>query len=246
MNQENFWDKKALDFPRYDEKNSEFQQKIITILEQNSMLDKNSHILDIGCGTGVYTLALAKKAKKITALDISSSMLNILKDDAKKLHVEDKIQTLHSPWNECRLKKEYDLIFASLSAAFNSVDDYEKLNSCSKKYVCFLDFIDSHGINFEEILHQEYGINKRSFDDCKNLTNWLTSKNIDFKSVPLQNKTTRAISPKLAIDKIKQLTKNSHINISDSEILELLKPITIEDKINYIVDMKLMLVYWEV
>ena len=44
---------------------------------------KNKKILDAGCGSGIYTKLLAKKGGKVSALDLSKTMLDIAKEYCK-------------------------------------------------------------------------------------------------------------------------------------------------------------------
>jgi ubiquinone/menaquinone biosynthesis C-methylase UbiE len=46
---------------------------------KNFVGNKNANILEIGCGTGIFTKALAKTCKNITAIDISPDLLKIAK-----------------------------------------------------------------------------------------------------------------------------------------------------------------------
>lgn len=46
---------------------------------------KSDIILDIGCGTGRFTIPIAKKCKKVIAVDISEEMLGVAKDKSKNI-----------------------------------------------------------------------------------------------------------------------------------------------------------------
>jgi ubiquinone/menaquinone biosynthesis C-methylase UbiE len=48
-----------------------------------SAVDKKKQILDAGCGTGRFAVFFAEKGKKVTAMDISDSMLEKTKEKAK-------------------------------------------------------------------------------------------------------------------------------------------------------------------
>ena len=45
-------------------------------------------VLEIGCGTGLYTLELARMAKEVVAVDVSGGMLNVLERKAANGHLE--------------------------------------------------------------------------------------------------------------------------------------------------------------
>ena len=51
----------------------------------NSKIPRNKQlIVDVGCGTGLYSAALLKNVRKIEAVDINKGMLNIAKEKMKK------------------------------------------------------------------------------------------------------------------------------------------------------------------
>ncbi len=57
---------------------------------------ENPRILDIGCGSGVPTIELAKFSKgKIVALDIDGSQLELLERKLQELRLEDRIEILN-------------------------------------------------------------------------------------------------------------------------------------------------------
>lgn len=55
-------------------------------------LPKKGHILDLGCGTGVYAVPLAKKGYDITLVDISKGLLDHAVKDMKKNKLENKLK----------------------------------------------------------------------------------------------------------------------------------------------------------
>ena len=49
-------------------------------LEEDINYDKNTRILDIGCGTGRHSIELAKRGYQVVGIDLSDSLLNRAKD----------------------------------------------------------------------------------------------------------------------------------------------------------------------
>ncbi len=52
-----------------------------------SFVKKSDRVLEIGSGTGLYTLELARRAKEVVAVDMSDRMLGILKSKAQDEHL---------------------------------------------------------------------------------------------------------------------------------------------------------------
>lgn len=247
MSQKELWDKKAINFPRYNKEDDKFQQKVIKILKDENIITANTTVLDIGSGTGVYTIPIAKEAKEILALDISSTMLELLEEDSWNYNVNDKIKTINSNWQEFESKEKFDLVFASLSAAFSDDRDFEKILNYSKKHICFLDFVDDKGSNFEELLFNTYEVDKITFNDLENKKRWLDSKNINYKTIALENTYTTLLELDVALIKIKEILNHSKkkVNLKNEEIVTLLKPLMIGKKVSFVMNMKLELLYWE-
>lgn len=59
-------------------------EKITTQREIDKLINANSKVLDIGAGTGVYTIHLATKVKEVTAFEPSSSNFKTLEIKAKE------------------------------------------------------------------------------------------------------------------------------------------------------------------
>lgn len=81
------WDKKASTFPRYSEELNAVQKGVFEALSGWGVEFSGKKLIDIGCGTGVWTLHLAQKAKSVVGLDSSKEMLKVLQEDAKWLNL---------------------------------------------------------------------------------------------------------------------------------------------------------------
>lgn len=124
-------------------------------------LTKDMTVLDIGCGAGVYTIALAEKVSHAVGFDLSLKMIQFAKERAQKSGA-DNVEFIAGDWNEFDIKKEgfekkFDLVFAHMTPGINSAETFEKMLACSKKH-CFLvksarrkDFIMDQVINLAGI-----------------------------------------------------------------------------------------------
>lgn len=111
--QASIWDEKSSSYPRCKAilQNSFESQIINKFIELG--INFNSHIVDVGCGTGIFSLYIAKLAKSVLCVDISLKMLEILKNDANNLGVNIDIFC----GNFWQIDKKFDLAFLSRSPA---------------------------------------------------------------------------------------------------------------------------------
>lgn len=127
------WDSQAGD-PTYHHLYDGF----LDLMEQEHMLDKSFDVLDVGCGVGIYSIALAEKAHTVTGVDISPKMLahgNQIIAESKIGNVSLKLMD----WNTVDLaqngmNERFDLVFAHNTPAVCDVDTFEKLNSASRRF----------------------------------------------------------------------------------------------------------------
>jgi cyclopropane fatty-acyl-phospholipid synthase-like methyltransferase len=89
---------------------------------ENIELNAQMHVLDFGAGTGLISSQIAPYVEKITAVDISQSMLDKL---IAKQESTDKVQTLCQDITIEPIGKEYDLIMSAM--AMHHVEDTDNL-----------------------------------------------------------------------------------------------------------------------
>jgi len=82
------------------------------IESSKEFLEKDNYVLDFGCGSGAITNKLAKGAKAIEAIDISSGMLEFAKRQAERTSI-DNINYIQTSIFDERFKNEtFDIVLA--------------------------------------------------------------------------------------------------------------------------------------
>ena len=104
----------------------------------NLIKKKNIDILDIGCGTGMYSIELSKLGHKVIATDFSEEMINKAKLNSK-INNEKCLFLVHDAENHLPRKfskKQFDLIIFNSSWEFipKPVKALENLKNHLKKY----------------------------------------------------------------------------------------------------------------
>lgn len=75
---------------------------------QQLPLTKQSTIIDLGCGIGKYSLLLARKGHRVTAVDISSKSLNLVKTQAIRYGIK-TIHTYRGDFSTVIFKNKYEI-----------------------------------------------------------------------------------------------------------------------------------------
>ncbi len=93
-------------------------------------IGKTSLVLDLGCGTGSMTLALARRGYDMTGIDISPEMLNVARARAEKAGVSERILWL------CQDMTEFEL-YGTVEAVVSCLDSVNHLLSRDEVRDCF-------------------------------------------------------------------------------------------------------------
>lgn len=138
-----FWDKKAKKYPLpYD---ASVYQRTIYVLDRIRKMGCSffqKEVLEIGAGTGVYTIPIAKESKRIVAIDPSDEMLNILIEQTKLYNIGN-IEIIKAFWQEIEIeerkfKKAFDVVISAMTPAIKTEEDLVKMEDCSKKWCIYV------------------------------------------------------------------------------------------------------------
>ncbi|WMJ77278.1 MULTISPECIES: class I SAM-dependent methyltransferase [unclassified Sedimentibacter] len=90
------FDNSASDYDAwYTDKKGSFVDKVETGLAFEMMeIKKGMKILDVGCGTGNFSVKLAKKGCSVTGIDVSDEMLSIARKKASDLNLDIELMNM--------------------------------------------------------------------------------------------------------------------------------------------------------
>ena len=157
-------------------------KKIAQQIKKNIDLNKNMHIIDFGSGTGLLLEALSKDINKVTAIDISASMTNILRE--KNLSCQIDIKELDLTKEDLDLK--VDGIVSSMT--IHHIKDvkslfkkfYNMLNN--KGFIAIADLDKEDGtFHSEDTGVEHFGFNREEFINF--------AKEAGFKDIKIEDAT---------------------------------------------------------
>ena len=93
------------------------------LIEREINHDKNTRILDIGCGTGRHCIELAKRGYQITGIDLSESQLNRAKEKASAENLE--ISFIRHDARKLTYLNEFDLVIMLCEGGFSLMETDE-------------------------------------------------------------------------------------------------------------------------
>ncbi|CAM3555593.1 methyltransferase domain-containing protein [Campylobacter upsaliensis] len=177
----NLWDKKAKTYARFSPTLNEIQKQSFEEFQKLGLDFKDKSVIDIGCGTGVWTLHLAFLAKEILALDNSKAMLEILQEDASKLGLSN-IKSVNLSFEDFMRENanlRFDIAFLSMSPALQN--DYKHFLNLAQKKI-YLAWADLRKSDFLDPIFKHFNTEFKGFYK-EDFESFLLENDIDFHKV---------------------------------------------------------------
>ena len=135
-----FWDARAGDYadPRDPEQRAQCARRLAHV-PVPARPARGLRILDIGAGTGAISLHAAEAGAEVTALDVSSAMLQRLRSVVAPLPVA----TEHADWRhfdveQAGFARAFDVAYAQMVPSFREASDFLRMEACSRDWCVFI------------------------------------------------------------------------------------------------------------
>lgn len=132
-----YWDKASATYNKSKKEVRDRKlERTLKAFRDKGLLFKGVKVLDIGCGTGLLSIALAKEGAEIIALDFSKGMLDRFKKDMPK-GIGDRISLVEADWHDIDVKekgweKQFDLVIAFMSPGVATSNAFFKMMACAR------------------------------------------------------------------------------------------------------------------
>lgn len=131
--EEEYWNRRAASFTSHS-RSREAQERaanILHLLGHRNVLDREAEVLDIGCGPGTYALVLARRVRRVVALDPSPEMLSALKRRMQEERLEN-IEVVQAAWEDVDLedlgfKKRFKAVLALMTPGIRDAATLKKM-----------------------------------------------------------------------------------------------------------------------
>ena len=221
----NFWEFKSKKYPRpFDEGIIEKTKKILKRIESYGVSFEGKDIIDIGCGTGIYGLVIARKARKVLCFDISDGMINILKEETQKLNIKN-VETIvgdFRDYNFDKYKKAFDISFASMTPAIKDSKDVLKMEYLSKEFCVYIGWAGRRENKVYDEVFNYFKIKPHVPSGYFDVKKVLDERNVKYETFIFEDEWEWIGSLDEAVDEFYNRIKLDNIEIKKEEIRDFL------------------------
>jgi len=125
----------------FSEEGRQRTKRIMNWIEGQGCRFDNASILDIGAASGVFSVPFAERGARVTAVETSPPLVELLKENVSKF-AEDRVIIVAEPFEKIDVQSKgwgraFDLVFASMCPVIHDWKSVEKLLQCARKY-CYI------------------------------------------------------------------------------------------------------------
>ncbi len=122
---------------------------------------KGTTILDVGAGTGRFSIPLAKVARQVTAVDPSIEMLKFLEKNAAAAGIAKKVRVINRKWEDLVIGQDidpHDIVIAPyVLAHLDFARAFPLIISAAKKWVFCFTWVTRHVEKYQQLYQAIHG-----------------------------------------------------------------------------------------
>lgn len=243
----NRWKTKSQKYPRYSNPSGEVREHVLRSISEIGIDFSGKSVIDIGCGTGIYTICVAKQASQVTGVDISEEMLAILKEDSEAEGCRN-IEMINSPWDTFDRKgRKWDIAFSTMSPAMDSASDFQRATDCAREAVVYLGWGGKRENRFVSTVAEKHGLTLRTFHCSEQVRTWLEDKGISYTTKVFDETRIKTIAASEAIEYCIDECSNYRLDVTE-DMVEPCMPDFIDENgdITFTITSQLELITWQV
>ncbi|MEK3884021.1 class I SAM-dependent methyltransferase [Paenibacillus sp. PL2-23] len=204
----------------FSEEGRQRSKRIMNWMEGQGVQFQNISILDIGAASGVFTVPFAERGARITAVESSPPLVELLRKNTSPF--AEQVNIVPMPFEEIDVaehgwEKAFDLVFVSMSPVVYNWPSVEKLLQCSRNY-CYISMpvVPSQHSLVEEIWPLVTGRAYQTIlSEMGYLLHLLYLKGYSYESLITKEEKTKEISSAAALQEA--MTWLSHHRIPEDE-----------------------------
>jgi SAM-dependent methyltransferase len=242
-----FWDRRAATFPRYGALPGSYEEALLAQAEALGLDFGGKTVLDVGAGSGQFTLKLAQKAARVTALDLSERMLEISRSDAQALGLRN-IDYVLGPFPALPKSGPFDFVFCSMCPAVRDDLSRQRLLDLAGQAAVHAGFRDYAEPGPMAELLRIHGAKRKLFKSGPEMRWWLEARGEAFKFSHLTGEWTVRHSRPEALAWCRVMLQDYGIGRPDEELMSaLLEPFwdQAEERIVFRTPYSVELLVWE-
>lgn len=135
--QERIWDRVSKEYYKMDVPDFE-TDPFLKVINNEFCIDPKMVSLDIGCGAGRYSFAMANKISHAVGIDLSRQMIQYAKQVEKESSYKNT-DFYCGNWANVDIDKmgfrnAFDIVFAHMTPAISDYSSFQKMIACSRRY----------------------------------------------------------------------------------------------------------------
>ncbi len=144
-----YWDLVAKTYSAAEQ--GDAPERIVMHLADAGHILPNDCILEVGCGTGTYSVPLASKCRILVCMDYSDVMLDRMVASMKSSGLSN-FERFHTDWREYKPRKGYDFCISSLCPGSSEPESLLRMEGASRRSCAVVSWEDRGGNSLVQIL----------------------------------------------------------------------------------------------